>query len=209
MAFVQPGAHDFDGLAGQGRGALLSALARYPDVGAGAEVHVADAQAGELGDTHAGLDHEHQQGVVAPAQPGARVGRGEQRLDLVEVEVGDDAALVALGRDRHHPGDGVRVLGVLQRREPVEGVDRPEPGVAGPGTVAPCLLEMVEERADQRSVEIVDVELERLLAGPLVGEAEQQPERVAVGGDGLGAGVALGDQPLGEESLAARARARS
>ena len=140
-------------------------------MGAGAEVHVADAQAGELGDTHAGLDHEHQQGVVAPPQPGAAVGRGEQRFDLVEVEVGDDAALIAFGRDCHHPGDGVGVLGVLERREPVEGVDRPEPGVAGPRAVAPCLLEMVEERADQRRVEIIDVELERLLAGLVVGEA--------------------------------------
>ena len=32
-------------------------------------------------------------------------------------------------------------------------------------------------------------------------EAEQQPERVTVGGDRLRAGVALGDQTLGEERL--------
>ena len=40
-----------------------------------------------------------------------------------------------------------------------------------------------------------------LLAGLLECEAEQQPERVAVGGDRLRAGVALGDQTLGEERL--------
>jgi hypothetical protein len=40
-----------------------------------------------------------------------------------------------------------------------------------------------EEGADQRRVEIVDVQLERLLAGLLVREAEQQLERVAVRGD--------------------------
>jgi hypothetical protein len=79
----------------------------------------------------------------------------------------------------------VRLLGVFERSEAVEGVDRPEPGVAGPGAVAPVLLEVVEERADQRRVEIVDVQLERLLAGLLLREAKQQPERVAVGGDRL------------------------
>ena len=194
-------ARRLDGLAGQGRRALLPAFAGDPDVGAGAEVDVADAQAGELGDAHAGLDHEHQQRVVAAAEPGGRVGRGEQRLDLVEIEVGDGVALVALGRDRHHPRDRVGVLGMLERGETVERVDRPEPRVAGPGAVAPVLFEMGEERADQRRVEIVDVQLEWLLAGLLVREGQQQPERVAVGGDGLRAGVALGDQPLGEERL--------
>jgi hypothetical protein len=61
------------------------------------------------------------------------------------------------------------------------------------GAVAAIVFEMGEERANQRRVEVVDVELKRLLAGLPVGEAEQQPERVAVGGDRLRAGVALGD----------------
>ena len=59
--------------------------------------------------------------------------------------------------------------GMFERREPVEGVDRPEAGVAGPGAVAAVLFEVGEERADQRRVKIVDVQLERLLAGLLVG----------------------------------------
>ena len=136
---------------------------------ADAEVDIADAQADQFGDAHAGLDHEQQQRVVATAEPGGRVGRGQQRLDLVEVEVGDGVALMAFGRDRHHPGDRVGVLGMSERGEPVERVDRPEPGVAGPGAVAAFLFEMGEERADQRRVEIVDVQLERLLAGLLAG----------------------------------------
>ena len=85
--------------------------------------------------------------------------------------------------------------------ESVEGVDRSEPGVAGAGTVAPVVFEVGEERADQRRVEIVEVQLERLLAGLLAREAEQQPERVTVGGDRLRTGVALGDQTVGEERL--------
>ena len=42
------------------------------------------------------------------------------------------------------------------------------------------------------------------LAVLLGGEREQQPERVAVGGDRVRAGVALADQPVGEERLQRR-----
>ena len=140
MAFGDPCAQDLDGLGGQGCGAPLAALSQDSDVGCGAEVNVADAQAGELGDPDAGLDHERQQRVVAAAVPGVFVGRGEQRGDLVAIEVVDGVALIPFGGDRHHPRDRVRVLGVLQRREPVEGVDRSEAGVAGSRAVAPVCL---------------------------------------------------------------------
>jgi len=49
------------------------------------------------------------------------------------------------------------------------------------------VFEVVEERANQRRVEIVEVQLEWLLAGLLLREGEQQPERVAVSADRLGA----------------------
>ena len=75
-----------------------------------------DVQADQLGDAHPGLDHQRQQGAVAAAEPGGLVGRGEQRGDLGEVEVADDAAFVAFGRDRHDPRDRVRVLGMLRAR---------------------------------------------------------------------------------------------
>ena len=42
---------------------------------AGAELDVADAQGGELGDAQAGLDHGQEQRVVAAAEPGG-VGLG-------------------------------------------------------------------------------------------------------------------------------------
>ena len=43
-----------------------------------------------------------------------------------------------------------------------------------------------------------------LLAGAAGGEGEQQPPGVAVGGDGLAAGVPLAGQPVGEERLQGR-----
>src|SRR5262249_17352314 len=50
-------------------------------------------------------------------------------------------------------------------------------------------------------VEVGDVELAGVLAGALGGEAEQQPPGVAVAGDGVAAGAALADEPVGEERL--------
>ena len=60
---------------------------------------------------------------------------------------------------------------------------------------------MGEERADRVPVEVFEEELRRCLPGPVVNEPEEQPEAVAVGSDGVGAGVALADEPLGEEPL--------
>ena len=108
--------------------------------------------------------------MVAAAEPAVAVGRLKQRLDLRGAQVGDDVALVALGRDRGHSGDRGGVLGVAQCREPVERVDRRKSRVAGSGAVAPLCFEVGEERADQWGVEVVEVQLERLLAGLLLGE---------------------------------------
>lgn len=71
----------------------------------------------------------------------------------------------------------------------------------------PVGLEVVQERRDQRGVEIVDVEPGRRLPGVLLGEGQEQPERVAVRGDGAWAGLALGHEPVGEERLQGRGEA--
>ena len=42
------------------------------------------------------------------------------------------------------------------------------------------------------------------LVGLVVGEAEQQPERVAIGGDGVGTRNLLVEEPFGEERLESR-----
>ena len=62
-------------------------------------------------------------------------------------------------------------------------------------------FQMGEERRDQRGVDVADVEPGGRFAGAIVGEDQQQPQRVAIGGDGVRAGVALNRQPLGEERL--------
>ena len=111
-ALVEPFAQHGDGLLGQRRGALFAALPEDLDVRAGAEVHVLAAQAGELGDAQPGLDREGQQRVVATADPAVAVRRGQERVDLLGGEVGDDRAVEAFGRDGEHAADQRGVLGV-------------------------------------------------------------------------------------------------
>ena len=131
------------------------------------------------------------------ADPAGAVRRGEQGVDFFWGEVGDDRAVEPLGRDSEHAADQRGVLGVLQRGEAEHRVDRCQSGVAGAGAVAALLFEVVEERADQRRVEILELELARLLAGALLSEAEQQPEGVAVCGDRVRADALLVDQTAG------------
>ena len=50
-------------------------------------------------------------------------------------------------------------------------------------------------------VEVVEAQVARRGAGALLGEGQQQAEGVPVGGHGVTADLALGDQPLGEECL--------
>ena len=93
------------------------------------------------------------------------------------------------------------MLGVAQRGVGEQRADRGQAQVAGPGAVVPLALEVVQERRDRDGVQVVPVELGGHLPGPLVHEGEQQPQGVAVGGDGLRAGLTLLDEPVGEERL--------
>ena len=68
------------------------------------------------------------------------------------------------------------VLGVVQGDVAEQGVDRGEPVVAGGHAVVPVVLEVVQERGDQRGVEVGDVQGGRALAGAFGGEAEQKAQ---------------------------------
>jgi hypothetical protein len=104
-------------------------------VGAVPEVNVAAAQPGQLGDPQAGLNRDHQQCAVTATYPPAGV-RREQLLDLRFVEERDDCPVAAFGWDSQHPGYQIGVLGVAQRGEAEQGVDRGQAGVAAAHAVA-------------------------------------------------------------------------
>ena len=53
------------------------------------------------------------------------------------------------------------VFGMAQGGEAEQGVDRGQAGVAGPDAVAALVFEVVEEPADQRGVEVGDVQRAR------------------------------------------------
>ena len=63
----------------------------------------------------------------------------------------------------------------------------------------PLAFQVVEECRDERGVQIGQLQLAGRLSGRLLGEAEQEPEGVAVGRDGVRADPTLRDQALGEE----------
>ena len=66
-----------------------------------------------------------------------------------------------LGRDRQDPGDVGTVLRVAQGREAEQRMDRGQPGVTAADGVAPLALEVVEECADHRRVQVGDIQAAR------------------------------------------------
>jgi hypothetical protein len=198
---AEPAAEYFGGGRGERGYPLFAALSGAGDVGSGAQECVGPGEGGEFGDPQSGLDGERQQRVIAP--PGARGGVrcGEQRGGFGLGEVGDGLAVGPFGRDGHDALDDGCVVEVAQCREAEQRVDRGQPGVAGADAVAAVVFEVVEERADQRRVEVGDLERGGLPAGLAGCEGQEQPERVAVGRDGVRAGSSLAGQVVGEERL--------
>jgi hypothetical protein len=172
-AFDQPGGEHGLGVGGERDGALFSALAVAVDVRAGAEHDIAAVEADELGDAQAGVDGDGEDGAVAPAFPAGLVGGVDERGRLVGGEVADGAFLVAFGRDREHASDRGGVLGVAQGGVFEQPADRGQAQVAAADAVVAVVLEVIQERRDERLVEIAPVERGGLFAGRVVDVDEQ------------------------------------
>jgi hypothetical protein len=201
LPFGEPGSQHGDGRLHQWCSPLLAALADAVDVRAGAEHEVCQGKAGQLGYAQPGLDGEEDHGVIAPPGPGRLVAGGQQGVDLVLGEVGDEVALEAFGRDGEHALDRRGVLRVAQGGVAEQRVDGGEAVVASADAVVAVAFEVVQERCNGRGVEVADVELAGLLVGAVDGEAEQESEGVPIGGDRVAAGAALAEEPVGEERL--------
>jgi hypothetical protein len=159
---------------------VLAALAQAADAGAGAEGDVAAVEPGQLGDAEPGLRCYQQERPVAAAFPPGQVAGGEQGVDLGLGEERDELLAGLLGGDGQDLLDERGVFGVAQCRVGEQRPDRGQPQVAGPGGVVPLGFEVLEERGDQLGVEVSPVQGVGFLAGSLLGEGEQQLERIAV-----------------------------
>src|SRR5271166_2024628 len=95
------------------------------------------------------------------------------------------------------------VRGILQK-----GAKRREAGVAATRTVTPDLFQMVEKAQDQLRVEVGQGQPGGCLADLRLGEAEQQSEGVAVGGDGARTDSPLIAQMLDEKALKQEGKGR-
>ena len=141
-------------------------------------------------------------GVVAPAGPGAAVGCGEQRVDLGVGEPGDRLALVAFGGDGQHALDRGGVFGMAAARRSRTGSGWRRAASCGCG---PCCAGRCSRWSKNAAISGASRSAMSSADGVLpvlaVAKREQQPERVAVAGDGVGRGAALGDEPVGEERL--------
>ena len=93
------------------------------------------------------------------------------------------------------------MLGLFQGDVAEEGVNRRQPSVAAACAVAPFLLQVIEKGDQEWGIDLSEPELRWLLLQPPLGELQEQAERVAVTGDGVGADAPLADQPTREEPL--------
>ena len=145
---------------------------------------------------------EQQQGVVAAAEPGGAVGRGQQGVDLGGGQEADDGAVAAFRWDRQYPADHARRVRVRAAPRSGTGSGSRPGGRCGwrrcclgrsPGGVRNAATSPASRSARSRLLGGVPVVRE--------GELQQQPAGVAVGGDGVRAGPALAHQLVGEEPL--------
>ena len=110
-------------------------------------------------------------------------------------------SLVALDGNRQNPAAAIEMRRLADGDIVTEGVDRGEADIPCPRRVAPVLLDMIEKRADERSIQVVEREARGRLVEPLLGKPEQQPKRIAIGRNGMGARPLLPDQPFRKEAL--------
>ena len=200
-SFGEPHAQDGLGLLRERDRALLASFAFDADMSADIERDVAAVDRDELGDPEPGLDGERQHRAVAAAFPAILWWSVNQRLGLGRGEEAHGALLESFGGDAQHACDHGRVLGVMQRGVAKQRSDGGESQVARACTVVALVLEVLEKGGDQRLVELVPVQRRWRRSRRVLREAQQHPERVAVGRDRAGAGIQLLGETVAEERL--------
>ena len=150
------------------------------------------------------LDGEAEQRRVAPPRPGRPIRRGQQGVDFRLGQESHESPLEAFRRNGENALDDGGMFGMPKGRIAEQGPDRGKPRVTGAHAVVSVVLQVVEEGADQGRVEIVDIELARLLAVSVRREEQEQPQGIAIGLQRVRADLALAGETVGEERLQGR-----
>ncbi len=130
-----------------------------------------------------------------------RSGAASSASISMRVREADELAAAAFARHRQHALDDRTVARLLQRGVAEERVDGRQARIATARRVAAPLLKVIEEGANDAWIEVLQSERGRLLLEALPSEAEQQPKRVAVGSNRVGARLTLTDQTVSEEGF--------
>ena len=129
--------------------------------------------------------------MVAPPEPGATIGSGEQSIDFCTREEPDQGAGETLAGDGEHALDLCRVSREREGDVAKERVNGGEPQITAANAQPAALLEVIEKRHDQRRIDLLEHERGRRLVHTLLRELEKQAESVAVGADRVGADLAV------------------
>jgi hypothetical protein len=163
---------------------------------------IAGAKLGDLRHPGAGIVHQRKQNPIALAAPGCVVAGGEDGGDLLAGHEADDRLGAVLEGDREEALTDSNVIGSGDRQnETHEAPDGSQPCVAGSNGVVALGFQMIEKSEHRFGRQHGEG---KLINGAVmvVGEIlQQQPEGIAVSGDGLRADIALGDQVVGEIPL--------
>src|ERR1700730_9445923 len=122
----------------------------------GAQDHILALQPKQLGHPQSRLYRHQEQSLVTTPSPGCLVRGRHQRVDLFLAEVFDQPPFVTLAGDGQNTTALLRVAWFLEGDVVEEGMEGWQPGGPTPGAVPPFLLQVIQEVADEGSIQFFE-----------------------------------------------------
>jgi len=163
---------------GKWRASFLSTFSDALHMRAGAEVDGISVEADQLGQAQAGLGRKQQQDMITTSEPCRAMWGGENRFDLGPRQEMHLAFVMTLAWYRQDSLDQGAVSRLLERYEPEEGANGCQAQVARLDAGASLRLEISEERADKRRIEIVEGQGRRRFAELRLCKRPRPPPRI-------------------------------
>jgi hypothetical protein len=126
---------------------------------------------------------------------------GQDRFNLGPDEKLKLPLVASLAGDGEHALNVGAVRRLLERRISEEGPNGRETEIPRSNRGASARLKVLQECADERRVEIPKRQLRREFAKAYLRECKQEPEGIAIGGDGVGAYASMPHEPIDEPPL--------